>query len=66
MSIRGLRGYKKVKPDMYVAARAVLLAISLLSGVYAPTVDDFYPTKEGSLVAVTPQMLNDVLARTGR
>ncbi len=38
------------------------LVFFLLSAVYACQVDDFYLTKEGSLAAVTPQTLDDVLA----
>jgi hypothetical protein len=54
------------KTKMAVCAEicTLWLILSLLSVVYACQVEDFYFTKEGSIAAVTPQELNDVLAST--
>ncbi len=53
---------KKTSMTVCVAACTVLLLLPMLSVVYACQVDDFYLTKEGSLAAVTPEALNDVLS----
>jgi len=55
---------KKTKMSVCAATCTAWLVLSLLSAVYACQVDDFYLTTEGSLAAVTPQELNDVLAST--
>ena len=55
---------KKTKTAVCTATCTVWLVLSLFSAVYACQVDDFFLTKEGSLAAVTPQELNDVLAST--
>ncbi len=47
---------------VWAVALTVLWALSYVPRVYACSVDNFFLTQEGSLVAVTPQALNDALA----
>ncbi len=54
--------YKKTTMTVCAGACTVLLLLPMFSVVNACQVDDFYLTKEGSLAAVTPEALNDVLS----
>ncbi len=54
---------KKVKLVVRAATWVMLIVISLYSSVFACQVDDFLLTKEGSLAAVTPEVLNDALSK---